>query len=109
MIHVQKLKDVTDFINALPDYDAAACDRYITLLQEHGWKLRDPFTEHTDGIYILRPSGKGGEYRIFYDFVKGSAYLVLAIHKKTRKLNRKDIELAKERISLVKRSLFIAC
>jgi phage-related protein len=109
MIHVRKLKEVSDFISTLPDKDAAVCDRYITLLQEHGWKLRDPFAEHTEGICILRPSGKGGEYRLFYDFVKGAAFIVHAIHKKTRKLNRKDIELAKERIALVKRSLFITC
>ena len=109
MIRVRKLKEVADFISGLPDYDAAVCDRYINLLQEFGWKLRDPFSEHPEGIYILRPSGKGGEYRIFYDFIKGEAFLVHAVHKKTDKLNRNDIELAKKRIDLVKNGKFLSC
>lgn len=109
MIPVRRLKDVDDFIKSLPDYDAAICNRYTELLKEHAWRLKDPYTEHTEGVFILRPSGKGGEYRIFYAFVDGTAYLVHAIHKKTKKLNRADIELAKSRIAMVKQKRIVNC
>ena len=109
MTRVLKLKEVVNFINSLPDYEAAVCDRYITLLQEHGWKLRPPYTEHTEGIYILRPSGKGGEYRLFYGFFKDVAFVVYAIHKKTKKLKRKDLKIAKSRLKEVLKGKFLSC
>jgi phage-related protein len=61
------------------------------------------------GIYILRPSGKGGEFRLFYDFVKGEAFIVHAVHKKGRKIDPSDIKLAKERIQMVKCGKVILC
>ena len=103
MVTVKRLAHVSSFISSLNHLDAAACIRYIDLLSEFGWFLKPPYTEHTEGLYILRPSGKGGEFRIFYTFHKREAYLLHAIHKKTMKLDRKDIELAKIRASLLKK------
>jgi phage-related protein len=106
-VHI--LKGVYDFISDLPENDAAECNHYIGLLKEHGWKLREPYTEHLKGIYYLRPSGKGGEFRLYYDFVKGEAFVVLSIHKKRRTADQDDINLAKKRIVMIKSGNMILC
>ena len=106
---VRSLKEVSDFINALPPEDGAVCRHFIRLLIIHGWRLKYPLSEHVEGVYVLRPSGKGGEYRLFYGFIKGVAYIVHSIHKKTQKLNRKDIQMAKARLDAVQRGTYLVC
>lgn len=110
MTTLRILKSVSDFVNALDAKDGAVCFRYIDRLKIFGTGLRPPINEHLGGgLYTLRISGRGGEYRIFYGFHNHVAFLLHAIHKKSQKLKNQDVELAKERFAMVIKGNFLHC
>jgi len=79
--------------------------RSIDLLEEFGQNLylHGSYTEKvTNKIFALRITGSI-QVRIFYCFHKSSAVLLHAFIKKTNKISKKEIEVAKSRFkSLIK-------
>ncbi len=52
-----------------------------------------------DNIWALRPESSGNEYRLFFCQTKEKDTIIVihAIHKNTKKLTSKDLEMARRR------------
>ena len=90
---------VEGFIKSLPIRERAKVLAYINELRKQGNNLRRPMADYLEeGIYELRPKNN----RIFYFFyLKDKAVLLHAIKKKTREIQRNDLNLCLKRKNLI--------
>ena len=92
---------VLNFITQLPRKDQAKILREIDLLEIFGLSLGFPHIKKInskENIWELRIKHSSNHYRIFYFTLSSNEFLLLnAIHKKTNKLNKKDIDLSIKR------------
>ena len=90
---------VEDFINALDVKMRAKMYGLLSILQEKGNKLREPYSKHLDdGIFELRCKIGSNITRVLYFFYyEGKIILTNGFVKKTQKTPPEEIKLAKER------------
>lgn len=76
-----------EFIESLPLKTKAKALRDLSLLQERGPRMREPFSKHlTDGLFELRVNAGGDAARVFYFFYAGRTIVITGgFLKKTRK------------------------
>lgn len=76
-------------------------------LQEFGTALKEPKVRDLgDGLKELRSSAREGIGRSFFFFEVGKQiFVVHALHKKTQKTPKKDLDLAKSRMKQIKQQL----
>ena len=90
---------VEDFLNGLDVKMRAKIYGLLTVLQEKGNMLREPYSKHLDdGIFELRCKFGSDITRVLYFFYYGgNIVLTNGFVKKTQKTPREEIELAKAR------------
>ena len=90
---------VEDFLNGLDVKMRAKIYGLLTVLQEKGNMLREPYSKHLDdGIFELRCKLGSDITRVLYFFYYGgNIVLTNGSVKKTQKTPREEIELAKAR------------
>jgi hypothetical protein len=60
---------IREWLKSLPSKAARKCLLYLDMLEQQGHELRRPIADFLrDGIYELRPSFQGVNYRILYFF-----------------------------------------
>ena len=87
---------VEDFINGLEVKMRAKVYGLLSILQDKGNMLREPYSKHLDdGIFELRCKVGSNITRVLYFFVVGNkAVLTNGFIKKTDKTPKREIELA---------------
>ena len=90
---------VEDFINGLDVKMRAKMYGLLSILQEKGNTLREPYSKHPDdGIFELRCKVGNNITRVLYFFYyEGKIILTNGFVKKTQKTPPEEIRLAKER------------
>ncbi|NQT90229.1 MAG: type II toxin-antitoxin system RelE/ParE family toxin [Candidatus Omnitrophica bacterium] len=90
-----------DFIDSLDITTQRKFFYKIELLEQFGNKLTEPHAKYLgDDIYELRLEGTDGAIRALYFFFVGNKIIFTNMFKKkTQKLPKKEIELAKQRKS----------
>lgn len=92
---------IEDFIASLDNPTIAKTLRTLDLLEKFGSKLGMPHSKKIDtNLFELRMRGKR-EIRIIYCFRKNSIIILHAFIKKTQKVPKKHIDLAKKRANSV--------
>ena len=75
--------------------------KQIKLLENLGYELGMPYSRQIDNnLYELRIRGRQ-EVRIFYCFYDRKVYILHVFIKKSQKIPRREINVAKRRISLL--------
>ncbi len=88
---------IDDFILKLKPETRARVIRVIELLEKYENKLGMPFSKSIgNALFELRIIGKE-HIRIVYCFHKNTIFLLTVFNKKTSKIPRSEIELAKKR------------
>ena len=87
-----------DFLLSLDKKMRAKMAQMISLLQDNGYELREPYSKHlSDGIFELRAKEGSGITRVLYFFyVDEHIILTNGFIKKTQKTPRREIERAKK-------------
>src|SRR5438876_138250 len=95
---------VEETVLSLPDTLLARYIRLTEMMQVHGPNLGMPHTRAMGGgLYELRLKGKEGIARIFYCTVIRHEILILhSFIKKTEKIPRQELEIAKKHMKGVK-------
>ena len=90
---------VEEFINSLDVKMRAKVYRMLSILQDKGNMLREPYSKHLDdGIFELRCKAGSNITRVLYFFYyDGNIVLTNGFVKKTQKTPPGEIALAKER------------
>ena len=89
--------DVEKFIGSLDEYEKSKILRIVNLLEEFGSALSLPHSKMIEsGLYELRVYGSRN-VRILYVFNGGNAILLHAFIKKTPRIPRKILEVARKR------------
>jgi phage-related protein len=89
---------IAEFLDSLDDSAAAKCLAVIGWLESGEIDQHPKARGHLDGpIWEIRVRHAGEQYRFLYAIEGGRAYLLVPLHKKTQKIDRRDIERAKER------------
>jgi len=90
---------VEDFINSLDVKMRAKMYGLLSILQDKGNMLREPYSKHLDdGIFELRCKVGNNIARVLYFFYyEGKIILTNGFVKKTKKTPTEEIRLAKER------------
>ena len=104
--------DVTIIRNARKELESLPASLYAAILGAvdelgvYGPAFQDPQVRYVgNGIREVRVSSSDGLGRAFYFFMKGRRrYIVHIRHKKTTKTPRQDLELAIERMKIIKRN-----
>ena len=94
--HARVLAEIESWpVEVLADYA-----RLVELLVEYGPCLRLPHSRALgDGLFELRPRGRGGAGRAFYCFMVGKRVTVLhAFVKKSQQTPDRDLKLARKRL-----------
>lgn len=92
-------KDIQMFINSLEKMVRSKVLSEIETLSIEEYNLNMPFSKKIDkDLYELRIISLQN-IRIFYTFYNENIYLLLAINKKTQKLDLNDLKTAKQRLS----------
>ena len=91
---------VSDFLDGLPRQHQGRLARTIDLLEQFGPQLGFPYTKHLRGkLWELRIRAGRGAHRIVYFAHLGQRFILLhGFLEKTRKTQRKDLELAERRM-----------
>ncbi len=93
---------VVEFMLKLPSKDRAKILREIDLLEKHGFALGMPSIKKmkgTDNLWELRIKHSSNNYRVFYfQHISDTFTLLHAIHKKSQKTPKRDINTALSRI-----------
>lgn len=91
---------VKAFLRSLSKQARSKCSKYISMLQEHGFRLPSPYLEKVRGdIWALRPEYGGNEYRLFFfDGKKNRFIFTHAIYKNTPRIPAVDIDKAEDRM-----------
>lgn len=90
--------DVLEFLDSLDDKAAAKCLTFIEQFEQHGFDLPHGWLEKVEGVerlWALRPEYRNIEYRFLFTVVGRQAVFVLALRKKSPKLRKKDLQLAR--------------
>jgi hypothetical protein len=83
---------VREWLSLVPNKAQKKCLTFIAQLEKHGHELRRPIADFLrDGIYELRPSHQGVNYRILY-FPSGRDVAVLS-HGITKEGKVPDVEI----------------
>jgi len=92
---------VRDFIDSLPEKHQGRIARTIDLLEQFGLQLGSPYTKHLRGkLWELRIRAGRRAYRIIYFAHPGQRFILLhGFLKRTRKTQRKDLEIAERRMA----------
>jgi hypothetical protein len=97
---------VRDFLDGVFRRDKRAWAKalvFIECLQEEGYRLRRPICDYLrDGIFELRPSFGGVNYRILYFFHEDKAAILAHGLAKEGRIPEKDIDLA-----IMRKSIFL--
>ena len=95
---------IRTFLEDLPRLEHLACDEVI------GWLESGEIDQHprnfaylSDGIWELRVSFNGKQFRFLYVTEAGEAFIVMAFQKKTQQTPLQHLDLAKRRIGELKR------
>ncbi len=91
---------VMDFIDHLSFKTQRKFYVKIDLLEEYGPRLPEPHAKKIEqDLYELRFEADDGAFRIIYFFYIGKKIILLnGFKKKTRKIPRREVELAKNRM-----------
>lgn len=90
---------IAEFLDGLDDAAAAKCLEVIGWLASGELDRHPKARDHLDGpIWELRVRHAGEQYRFLYAIERRRAYLLVALHKKTQKIERRDIARAKDRL-----------
>ncbi|MGN1416776.1 MAG: type II toxin-antitoxin system RelE/ParE family toxin [Oscillospiraceae bacterium] len=86
-----------EFLDSLDIKMRAKMLRIISMLQNNGYDLREPYSKHlSEGIFELRAKSGSDISRVMYFFVVGrKAILTNGFVKKTQKTPKYEIERAK--------------
>jgi hypothetical protein len=83
---------IREWLKALPLKARIKCLGFLGKLEAHGHELRRPTADFLrDGIYELRPSHQGVNYRILYFFA--GKQVVVVSHGITKEAKVPDIEI----------------
>jgi len=87
---------IEEFLMSLDKAQMAKTTWTIAALQQHGWKLREPYSKSLDdGIFELRSQAKSGDTRVLYFFIaSNAAVLTNGFIKQTRKTPRSELKTA---------------
>ena len=88
---------VEDFLDSIDKKMKIKLTKEISLLQEYGNMVREPYSKHLqDGIYELRAQQGNDISRVLYFFYVGRKIILThGFIKKTQKTPLREIELAK--------------
>jgi len=77
----------------------------VEMIEEYGPSLGKPYTAPLgDGLFEIRAKGKEGIGRSLFSTIKGQEILILhSFIKKSQKIPKKEIDLARKRMKEVKR------
>ena len=91
-------KPAKDFLISLDNKMRAKMASMISLLQENGYNLREPYSKHlSEGIFELRAKVGSDITRVMYFFyIDRRVILTNAFVKKTKKTPLKELEKAKK-------------
>jgi phage-related protein len=92
---------VKEFIETLIIKERAKVARTVDLLEEFGIKLGMPYAEHVEGdLWELRTRLANKRYRIIYFLNTGQSFILLhGFVKKTQKMPKKEINIAKQSLA----------
>ncbi len=91
-------KDIQKFFNTLDNPTALKTVRLVQLLSERDYHLTMPYSKKIGkNLYELRVMSTQN-VRVFYTFHKEKIVLLHSVYKKTQKLEKRDVELAKRRL-----------
>lgn len=90
---------IEDFFDSLNPKMRAKVFGLLSILQEKGSMLREPYSKHLeDGIFELRCKFGTDITRVLYFFYyDGKIVLTNGFVKKTQKISREEIQVAKDR------------
>ena len=89
---------IRDWLNSLPAKAARKCLVYLDILEQQGHELRRPIADLLrDGIYELRPTFQGVNYRILYFFAGRNVVVISHGIAKTSEVPATEINRAIER------------
>jgi len=92
---------VEKFIKSLEKPTIAKVLRTIDLLEKFGQKLGPPHTKKISvNLFELRIPGRK-DVRIFYSFHKSQIFLLHGFVKKSKKIPRKEIKIALQKLRLL--------
>ncbi len=76
----------------------------VEMIEEYGPSLGKPYTAPLgDGLFEIRAKGKEGIGRSLFSTIKGQEIIILhSFIKKSQKIPKKEIELARKRMKEVK-------
>ncbi|MEK7567550.1 MAG: type II toxin-antitoxin system RelE/ParE family toxin [Patescibacteria group bacterium] len=95
--------DIEKFFSSLESTTATKVARLIELLGIREYNLVMPFSRMLEkGLYELRIQGMSN-VRVFYTFYGGKVFLLHAVSKKTKKLERRDLKTARGRLVLLRK------
>jgi phage-related protein len=90
---------IAEFLDSLDAAAAARCLEAIGWLETREIDQHPKARDHLDGpIWEVRVRHAGEQYRFLYAVERGRAFILVPLHKKTQKIDRRDIERAKERL-----------
>ena len=91
-------KPAKDFLISLDNKMRAKMASMISLLQENGYNLREPYSKHlSEGIFELRAKAGSDITRVMYFFyIDRRVILTNGFVKKTKKTPSKELEKAKK-------------
>jgi phage-related protein len=94
---------IAKFLDKLPAKAAAKCSVVIGWLESGEIEEHPKAREHLDGdIWELKARHDGEQFRVLYAVDGDIVYLLVPIHKKTRKVDRRDISRARTRFDEVR-------
>jgi phage-related protein len=97
---------VEDVILDMPPKIQAKMLRLLELVEENGANLGPPHTKPMgDGLFEIRGKAQEGIGRALFCYMKGQrVYILHAFVKKSQKIQKQDLDLAKVRMKEVKRN-----
>lgn len=92
-------KKIEDFLRSLEAHTIAKVHRTVDLLRTYGEQLRMPHSKKISAnVFSLRIKGLI-EIRILYCFLNDEIILLHAFQKKSNKIPKKDLQIAKSKYS----------
>ncbi len=94
--------DIATFLDSLEKSARAKVQRLVRLLSEKEYRLTFPWSRRLEkDLYELRARGEQN-VRVFYTFYRNKVVLLHVVSKKTRQLERQDLETARTRLALLR-------
>lgn len=96
---------VDEELARMPPKLQARMIRLMELMEKHGADLGEPHTKAIGGdLFEIRAKAREGIGRGIFCYVRGKRIVILHVFvKKSQKIPKKDLELAKERLKEVKK------